>query len=167
MEEAPPDEPDWLPHTPDMELQVPPEGQTRRPQGPPCSIEVTFRRSPNREADLDRLSQIYELLCRYPGSDHFSLRVEANGQVWELSFPNDTTRYCAELEQDLTELLGRGMIRVDVAEVIDARAWSMTCSAHWTLQVSGSRSESWQRALPPHHWPPRRWERPWEASSSH
>ena len=44
----------------------------------------------------------------------------ANGEVWELSFPNDTTRYCAELEQDLTELLGRGMVTVEVAKVIDA-----------------------------------------------
>ena len=118
-DETPPDEPDWLPPAVDLEPLVPPAIQTLRSPDIPHSIEVTFRRSPNREADLDRLSQIYELLRRYPGSDSFSLRVEANGQVWELSFPNDSTRYCAELERDLTELLGRGMIRVDVTEGID------------------------------------------------
>jgi len=78
----------------------------------PRRIEITFHRSANREADIHRLGQVYRVLRRYSGEDRFILRVESDGQVWQLDFPNDTTGYCAELERELTALLGPGTVRV-------------------------------------------------------
>jgi DNA polymerase-3 subunit alpha len=109
------EEPDWPAPPPDMgpDFGLSPDNSHR--QDGPYRIEITFHRSANREADLERLGRVYRLLGRYPGQDHFILQVEANGQAWELSFPNDTTRYCAELEQELVEMLGEGVVRVEVA----------------------------------------------------
>jgi hypothetical protein len=63
---------------------------------------------------VKRLGQLYELLRSYPGQDHFSLYVEngIQGRI-QLSFPNDTTNHCLELEQKLRGLLGAGSVRVE------------------------------------------------------
>ena len=63
---------------------------------------------------MRRLGQIYDLLRSYEGEDLFSLYVE-NGRLGRIliDFPNDTTRHCVELEQELRRLLGGGTIRVE------------------------------------------------------
>ena len=66
------------------------------------------------------LGKVYELLQRYPGEDLFSIYVEngSEGRV-QLDFPNDTTRHCVELEQELRILLGAGMVRVEPMQESD------------------------------------------------
>ena len=105
-------EEEWPPPLPEKDTVPPPPPALSQPKDAPRQVEITFRRSPDREADLHRLGQVYELLRRYRGQDHFTLRVEANGHAWQLSFPNETTGYCAALEGELVELLGTGMVRV-------------------------------------------------------
>jgi hypothetical protein len=41
--------------------------------------------------------------------------VEGDGHVYQLSFPNYTTCYCAELERELVDVLGSGMVTVESA----------------------------------------------------
>lgn len=78
----------------------------------PRRIEIIFRRSDDKEADIRLLSQVYQTLRRYSGEDRFMMYVEVDGRVYQLDFPNYTTRYCPELERELVELLGEGAVRV-------------------------------------------------------
>jgi hypothetical protein len=60
------------------------------------------------------LWQIYDLLQRFPGEDHFSLYVENGGQGRvQIDFPNDTTGHSTDLEQRLRTLVGAGTVHVE------------------------------------------------------
>jgi DNA polymerase-3 subunit alpha len=76
------------------------------PQGP-LHLHISIPRSQNLEQVITQLGQVYDLLQSYPGEDHFSLYVENGdqGRV-QIDFPNDTTGYCAELEQKLRAMVG-------------------------------------------------------------
>jgi DNA polymerase-3 subunit alpha len=77
-------------------------------------MHISIPRSQDLEQVTTQLGQIYELLQRYPGEDHFSLYVENGGMGQVLiDFPNDTTKHCAELEQQLRSLLGGGAVRIE------------------------------------------------------
>jgi DNA polymerase III alpha subunit len=84
------------------------------PKKGPVHLHVTVPRSSALEVVIRRLGQIYDLLQRYPGQDRFSLYVEngSRGRV-QIEFPNDTTGYCVELQQQLRALVGAGTIRVE------------------------------------------------------
>lgn len=86
------------------------------PKGP-VHLHITIPRSDDLEQIIQRLGQVYDLLRRYPGQDRFSLYVEngSQGRI-QLSFPNDTTGHCVELEQELRALLGAGTLRVEPLE---------------------------------------------------
>lgn len=80
----------------------------------PVHLHISIPRSADLEQVIRRLGQIYDLLQRYPGQDRFSLYVEngSQGRV-QIDFPNDTTGYCPELEQQVQAMLGAGTIRVE------------------------------------------------------
>jgi len=105
---------------PEADLSPRPEPKDTHQQLAPCQIEITFRRSPNRKADLHCLSQVYDALGRYRGQDRFFLYVESDGHVWQMAFPNDSTGYCAELEEELVGLLGGGTVQVKEADGVAA-----------------------------------------------
>jgi DNA polymerase-3 subunit alpha len=86
----------------------------------PVHLHITVPRSSDLEQVIRRLGQIYELLQRYSGRDQFSLYVEngSQGRV-QIQFPNDTTGYCVELDQQLQALVGAGTIRVEPMEQVD------------------------------------------------
>ncbi|HIP96825.1 MAG TPA: DNA polymerase III subunit alpha [Anaerolineae bacterium] len=76
-------------------------------------LRITIARSGDHERDIALLAQVHELLVGYQGDDRFSLHVP-NGTRWiQLDFPNDTTRYCPELEAALSRLPGVSDVRVD------------------------------------------------------
>jgi hypothetical protein len=74
--------------------------------------------SVTRGSDLERvirhLGQVYEVLQRYEGEDRFSMYVQngKEGRI-QISFPNDTTNFCLELEQELRALIGSAAYRVE------------------------------------------------------
>jgi DNA polymerase-3 subunit alpha len=77
-------------------------------------LRVTLARSQDLEQVIQRLGQVYDLMLRYPGEDRFSLYVENGGQGRiEISFPNDHTGHCVELERELRALVGAGAIQVE------------------------------------------------------
>ncbi len=83
----------------------------------PVHLHITIPRSNDLEQIIQRLGKVYDLLRRYPGQDRFSLYVENGNQGRiQISFPNDTTGHCVELEQELRALLGAGTLRVEPLE---------------------------------------------------
>jgi DNA polymerase-3 subunit alpha len=77
-------------------------------------IHVTVSRGPDTEQTIQRLGKVYDLLLSFEGEDRFSLYVENGSQGRMLiSFPNNTTGHCVELEQQLRALLGAGKVRVE------------------------------------------------------
>jgi DNA polymerase-3 subunit alpha len=69
--------------------------------------------SGDRERDKRRLRRLHGLLTSYPGHDRFEFAVhDYNDRRYLLRFPNDTTGFCAALEQQLTDLLGAGTVDV-------------------------------------------------------
>jgi DNA polymerase-3 subunit alpha len=75
----------------------------------PRTLRLTFRRSQSLEADRRRLSDLVDLLSRYPGEDRFVIVVEAGANArYELDFPNNRTGICRELTVELGQRLGTG-----------------------------------------------------------
>ena len=75
----------------------------------PRTLHITFRRSQSLEGDRRRLSELVELLSRFQGEDRFLIVVEAAGIArYQLDFPNNLTRICRELQQELVTRLGTG-----------------------------------------------------------
>jgi hypothetical protein len=58
------------------------------------------------------LSEVHSLLTSHPGDDVFNLYVPRHDRTVQLIFPNDTTSYSPSLEEAVTELLGKGCLRV-------------------------------------------------------
>lgn len=80
----------------------------------PRTLKLFFRRSHSLEADRKRLSALVDLLEQYPGTDLFEIILEANGHArYQLSFPNNRTRICRELQLELTQRLGPGGWKVE------------------------------------------------------
>ncbi len=77
------------------------------------TVRITFRRSGSLDTDRRRLSDLVETLSRYTGEDRFEILVEAGLSRYQLDFPNNRTRFCAQLEADLTERLGPGNWRAE------------------------------------------------------
>ena len=79
------------------------------PSGPLLAISI--RRSGNHATDVERLNLIYELLTAsdFMGNDRFQFHLLGDtrgGDNLELVFPNNRTRVCPELLQELVSILG-------------------------------------------------------------
>jgi DNA polymerase-3 subunit alpha len=78
----------------------------------PRRVVVTIQSSGDRERDRRRMRRIHGLLTSYPGADRFEFLVHEDQRGVHLRFPNETTGYCAALENQLTDLLGPGAVDV-------------------------------------------------------
>jgi DNA-directed DNA polymerase III PolC len=114
MPEPPPinyddDAPDWLDDTNvDWVDETP-----AKPVLPMVHLTVLFERSGNDERDRRRLLSLYNILRSYPGRDEFVIVLRAHdNQLYELEFPDTTTRYCAELETEIEKAVGHVQIAV-------------------------------------------------------
>ncbi len=106
-------EPD--PPPPELEVAGRSTDERGQPQSvPPVHVHVLVPRSRNMEQVIQRLGQVHDLLQHYPGEDRFSLYVENGGQGRiQISFPNDNTGHCPELERKLRTLVSPGTVRVE------------------------------------------------------
>ena len=86
----------------------PPPPPPPPPVPPPVRIvRVTLTRSGEQTADVQTLRKVHSLLAGHPGQDRFTIRlIGGTNRPVELAFPNDTTRYDAELAQQLKAMLG-------------------------------------------------------------
>jgi DNA polymerase III alpha subunit len=89
------------------------EGPSPAPTGS-VHLHVSIPRSADLEQTIRQLGRLYELLSSYSGEDRFSLYVENGKQSRvQIDFPNNSTRFCTELQQRLTSMVGAGTIRVE------------------------------------------------------
>lgn len=98
---------------PPMEASHRPEAPAAPPQAPapalPRTLKLKFRRSHSLDADRKRLNALVDLLEKYPGEDRYEITLEAGGKAcYQLSFPNNRTRICRELQTELTQRLSAG-----------------------------------------------------------
>ena len=69
-------------------------------------VTVALRRSGDVDYDKRCIHVAYGTLISYPGDDPFRLRLVDEQQTVDIDFPNETTYYCDELVETLTERLG-------------------------------------------------------------
>ena len=80
---------------------------------PRRDIVVTIRPSGDVDAEKQRLTQVHLLFMKYPGSDRFRIRLQRGSGIFELEFPNATTRYCDALLQELRQFIPPDALRVE------------------------------------------------------
>jgi DNA polymerase-3 subunit alpha len=78
-------------------------------------LHITIPRTGDQERDIQRLGQVYDLLCSFEGRDTFSLYVVNDDRRVQLDFPNVTIGYCLDLERRLIEILGAGAVGVETS----------------------------------------------------
>uniref|UniRef100_A0A7C1FDU3 DNA polymerase III subunit alpha n=1 Tax=Caldilinea aerophila TaxID=133453 RepID=A0A7C1FDU3_9CHLR len=78
---------------------------------------INFRRTGNLERDKYRLKELYEAVREPKGRDAFVIRLLDNGQIVELSFPNDG---CTITEKLKTELQKHFRVEYEVEELSSA-----------------------------------------------
>ena len=76
-------------------------------------LKITIPRTGDLRQDKHRLKTVYNLLTETPGDDRFVFYIPNGNQKVQIDFPNQTTRYTAQLEQKLVLLLGATAVRVD------------------------------------------------------
>jgi DNA polymerase III subunit alpha len=80
----------------------------------PRNVRITFRRSQSLESDRKRLSDLLDLLAKFEGPDRFVIIVEANAAArYQLDFPDNHTRWCKDLQTELTQKFGAGAWQVE------------------------------------------------------
>lgn len=73
----------------------------------PHTLRLQFRRSGSLEADRLKLAKLVDLLERYEGHDSFEIIIEAPaGQRYQLAFPDNHTRICSELYDEVRKQFG-------------------------------------------------------------
>jgi DNA polymerase-3 subunit alpha len=88
--------------TPDRDATPPARAETCG-----CHLQINIPRTGDVERDRQRVREVYHLLTSFSGSDRFSLCIQdGNGHV-RYDFPGHTTQNCVELQQRLTQMLGR------------------------------------------------------------
>jgi DNA polymerase-3 subunit alpha len=90
-----------------------PSAVAQSAEEPSFHLVITIQRTGDQEADIRHIGQVYDLLTGYEGNDRFSLIVVNGDSGVRLDFPNDTTRYCVSLLENLRALVGESAIRVE------------------------------------------------------
>ena len=101
---GPDDKPDWPaavenphPHAQDL----PPIFAARQP------LHIILQRNGDPRSDVAKLEAVLQTLRKYEGDQPFAVILQhASGRKVTLDFPNDATRDCPELRQELSALLG-------------------------------------------------------------
>jgi len=91
--------------------EEPPPISSRQP-AKRSQMRILINRSDNVHEDFQRIERIQEVISRYAGDDPYMLTILGDGKRIHLKFPGGTTRVCAELQNDLQNVLGAGSIRI-------------------------------------------------------
>jgi len=85
------------PHAQDL----PPIFAARQP------LHIVLQRNGDPRSDVAKLEAVLQTLRKYEGNQPFAVTLQhVSGKKVTLDFPNDATRDCPELRQELTALLG-------------------------------------------------------------
>jgi len=94
-------------------LYVPLAKEDKDKDHPPRQITITLRPTGDRDRDKRRIKTLHGNLTRFHGKDRFSFQIFENGKGHLIDFPNDTTRICPELLENLRKLMGEENWRVE------------------------------------------------------
>lgn len=68
-------------------------------------LRILFPRSEDETTDRRRLRRLHGILISYPGTDRFTITIEAGDESVDLEFPHHTTGYCNDLVRDLLDIV--------------------------------------------------------------
>lgn len=91
---------------------LPSVGESREEENPPQKVFIHLQESGMPDRDRRRLRRILGELRSYPGKDEFAFYVIEHGTRYLIDFPNDTTGWCAELEERLITRVGPENIEI-------------------------------------------------------
>lgn len=80
---------------------------------PPRHITVFLQLTGDKENERSLIKKIFSTLASFAGGDQFSLHITENGKGHLIDFPNDTTRICPELIEQLKLLINEENWRID------------------------------------------------------
>jgi DNA polymerase-3 subunit alpha len=89
---------------------APPAAPARR------RVRVDMRRSPDRQADLERVQQIYAVILDSPGSDEVEIVIHGRGKPRSVPLPYRYVGHSDRLERRLSEIAGEGSVVVTELE---------------------------------------------------
>jgi DNA polymerase-3 subunit alpha len=114
------------PEAPGEPLYEPPQRSTpvQKPEPSPrppevaaddrtCHVRLTLQRSDDPERDQRRLDRLYGTLISRPGKDSFSVIIEGETQRIEIDFPGKNIHYCAELVEQIAQIVGPSAVEVE------------------------------------------------------
>ena len=78
----------------------------------PHQLLIRLEQTNDVQADITRLKQLVSLLQQFPGKDEVILRIPDGEATLRLQMPNLSVNYCSELQQRLSELVGRDNLEV-------------------------------------------------------
>lgn len=81
----------------------------------PTHVVIAMDRTDNADRDKRRLERIHGILTSFAGNDTFAIFIYQGNQGIEIEFPNDTTRYCTELADMLSQVTGIREIRTNTS----------------------------------------------------
>ncbi|MBI5944906.1 MAG: DNA polymerase III subunit alpha [Chloroflexi bacterium] len=94
-------------------MYVPLVKENKDKEHPPRQLTVTLRSTGDHERDKRRIRTLHGNLTRYHGRDKFSFHIFENNKGYLIDFPNDTTRICPELLDQLKKVIGEETWRVE------------------------------------------------------
>jgi hypothetical protein len=119
-------EPPGAPEAPGEPLYEPPQRSTpaQKPEPSPrpaevaaddrtCHVRLTLQRSDDPERDQRRLDRLYGTLISRPGKDSFSVIIQSEAQRIEIDFPGKNIHYCAELVEQIAQIVGPSAVEVE------------------------------------------------------
>ena len=78
----------------------------------PHQLLIRLERTSDDQADITRLKQVVSLLQQFPGQDEVILRIPDGETTLRLQMPNLSVSFCSELQQRLSEIVGRDNLEV-------------------------------------------------------
>jgi len=88
-----------------------PEPLPNPDQKPRC-ITIKLSTCGDKHKDVRRLRLVHDILVSRPGRDQFAFRVQENGCMYEINFPNVTTGLTETLIHKLEGMMGANNISI-------------------------------------------------------
>ncbi|HUV45991.1 MAG TPA: OB-fold nucleic acid binding domain-containing protein, partial [Dehalococcoidia bacterium] len=74
---------------------------------------INLNQTGNAEEDIECLRKVIGILQSYPGHDTVSLSIMGGDEPTNLDMPEVTINYCPELASELSNILGKGILRLE------------------------------------------------------
>jgi hypothetical protein len=79
----------------------------------PRMVTVVLNSTGEAVKDQRRIQRLHGAFISFPGKDHFTLHIKENGRAFLMEFPNDTTRVCTQLMEDIKKIVSENDIRIE------------------------------------------------------